>query len=168
MKKHFLVISIAILFIGELFSQNVVIDKDSATGKYSYSEVLKVDGKSAEQLYKNAKYWIVLNFKSAKDVIQLEDKENNKIICKGNFETGWMGKSGHVNNTMILEFKDNRYKITVTDFSYYSSGSGEVSFDGPMAFRKSLIKDSTKKLQDIIHSLNKKIKINESKSNDDW
>ena len=48
-----------------------------------YSEVVEVPGKTADQLYSSAREWFAITFKSAKDVIQMEDPTNKKIIGKG-------------------------------------------------------------------------------------
>src|SRR5258708_31294843 len=56
---------------------------DSETNKIMYTEVVKVDSSVTKDiLYSKAREWFAIAFKSSNVVIQLEDKENGKIIGK--------------------------------------------------------------------------------------
>ena len=56
---------------------------DTGTGKISYQSVVLVDSINKEKLFVAGMEWVALAFKSAQDVIQFEDKDAGKIICKG-------------------------------------------------------------------------------------
>lgn len=84
-----------------------------------YSGVLNVDSVSKMELYRRAKRYIVENYKSGKDVIQLDDplgyevigKGNYKVICHGAF--GWSMEI-YVEHTMKVSCKDGKYRYEIT------------------------------------------------------
>lgn len=47
-----------------------------------YSEIIEVPGKSTDQLYSSAREWFALNFKSATDVLKMDDPISGKLIGK--------------------------------------------------------------------------------------
>ena len=54
-------------------------------GKYEYTEVVQLDTTyKKDVLYKNSKLFFADAFKSAKDVLQYDDREEGKVIGKGN------------------------------------------------------------------------------------
>src|SRR5437868_3851017 len=52
-------------------------------GKIVYQGIVDIQGKQKLDLYRNAQQWFVDYFKSSKDVIQNQDKEDGFIIGKG-------------------------------------------------------------------------------------
>lgn len=58
-------------------------------GKVVYTGIIQVDSTDKSKLYNKVKKWFVEQYKSAKDVIQLDDKENGEVIGKGYFGTVW-------------------------------------------------------------------------------
>lgn len=89
-------------------------------GKIVYERIVDVPGLNKQDLYKNAKQWFVDYFKSSKDVIQNEDKEEGTIIGKGIipyvFHIKIMGnytKNDHL--TVQVSAKDNKYRIRIYD-----------------------------------------------------
>lgn len=103
-------------------------------GKVIYEGVETVDGVSKEELYRRAKSWLVNAYRSAKDVIQLDDKENFTIIGKGNLPTYWQvtfyaSQQVSLLHTITLQFKDGRYRYEITDLimDYYVAPSAYVS-----------------------------------------
>ncbi len=95
-----------------------------------YTEVIKLDSVSKEELYDRAKRFFVENYKSANDVIQLDDKENGEIVGKGvfkvNFNQGIAGiQPTSVYHTILIAVKDGRYKYEIKNLivRYYSKGS---------------------------------------------
>lgn len=96
-------------------------------GNVNYSGVVQVDSISKDttkkdELYKRAKRWFIDTYNSAKDVIQLDDKENGEIIAKGFFEVsrqvGFLLTTQTFNiwQTFKIQVKDGRYKYEITDF----------------------------------------------------
>jgi hypothetical protein len=106
---------------------------DTTSGKIAYTEVIKVPSKSKDEIYFNAKSAITKVFKSAKDVIQLDDKENGQLIVKGSFRTctgisgnDWGNCNHLVKFTLTIQVKDGRYKYTIGNFYHesYSKNQG--------------------------------------------
>jgi hypothetical protein len=104
-----------------------------------YSEVVEVSGKNADQLYASAKVWFAETFRSAQDVIQMDDQKSGTIIGKGILSTSNDLMVG-VNSEMVIRFvvkimvKDNRYKYDMYDFLVSQSQNGEpITKDVPMS-----------------------------------
>ncbi|HSW67478.1 MAG TPA: DUF4468 domain-containing protein [Bacteroidales bacterium] len=108
-----------------------------------YSEVVQMEGKTAQQLYTTAREWFAKTFVSANDVIQMEDPTSGKIIGKGSnhvVESYIVGKGitaifttidWYPNYTLKIEVKDGRYKYELTDIKIKSSsaaGTTEIPF----------------------------------------
>ena len=56
-----------------------------AEGQYEWAEVVQMDSSvKKDDLYRNAKLFFANEFKSAKDVIQYDDRGEGKVIGKGN------------------------------------------------------------------------------------
>ena len=98
-------------------------------GQYGYMEIINVDSINKDMLFKNAKTFLVDAFKSAKDVIQYEDKAEGKIMGKGNLsvignQNKIMGQSWERKITAYFSFeiscKDNKYKYRIYDLTFES------------------------------------------------
>lgn len=152
-------------------------------GKVTYAGVVQVDSVDKNQLYTRAKKWFVDTYKSAKDVIQLDDKENGEVIGKGFFKTMWQvtfisSQEVNVWHTIKISVKDNRfrYEITAFRFRYYVSPStytrGQDVDVALEDFGKSREKNSKKfyaqvdtEVKATIESIEKFMK---SKGQEDW
>ena len=93
------------------------------------SEVVEIPNKTADQLYSAAKEWFAIAFNSANDVIQLADPVGKKIIGKGikkvDFRVKGASSYFNVNFTLIVQFKDGRYKYDIQS-SEINSIAGET------------------------------------------
>lgn len=91
-------------------------------GKVEYTEVVKIDSTTQNLLFSSAQKWFVETFKNAKDVIQVENRENGEIIGKGTFhiQTNRFGYSaiglGVVRFQVQVDVKDGRYKYSFSNF----------------------------------------------------
>lgn len=156
-------------------------------GVITYTEVIQVEGVSQGDLYLKANDWIVKTFNSPKDVIQFNDKEAGKIICKT--ITGVdIGKG--LNRIQInpiyylisIETREGRYKITASDFIHvYNVGLLGSNVENQNNFEKYfLLKNPNKReldanmkaaqvVYDNIQALfdSAEIALTQSK-NDDW
>lgn len=86
-----------------------------------YSEVVSLtDSVKSELLFIRAKKSLTEIFKSAKDVIQMEDSNAGIIVAKGFISTGHNPyvRFPKVWFKLKIEIKDNRYKYTLTDVVY--------------------------------------------------
>lgn len=86
-----------------------------------YEGVINCEGKKAIEIQRTLREWVAINFKSAQDVVQMDDENSSTIIVKGAHDFNTQAASIVVANTLDftldLRFKDNRfkYKITITD-----------------------------------------------------
>ena len=139
--------------------------QNSDTGYYESQGVIELNELNKDEIFTGALEWIALKYNSANDVIQLKDKEAGKIIVKGNFSSSLFGKQGFLKHTLRLEFKDNRFRYTYTDFSYYSSGSGDMPFEGTMFSKKKIISTTQSQVENSIKDMTNFIK-NQGKDSD--
>ena len=91
-------------------------------GQYEWSEVIQVDTSlKKDDLYRNAKLFFANEFKSAKDVLQYDDRGEGKVVGKGNFfiedlQSAFMvmfTDKRTVNFTLEIYCKDGRYKYRI-------------------------------------------------------
>jgi hypothetical protein len=81
----------------------------------------KVDSvaKSKDELYTSSKMFIAQTWKSAKDVIQMDDKEGGVIIIKGkSIQERVFQLNNHVwvySYTITIQIKDGKYRISASD-----------------------------------------------------
>ncbi len=85
--------------------------------------IIECSGITADKLYSRMKYFVADNFKSAQNVIQLDDKDEHRLLCKGNirFEVKsmtWGMLDGVINFTLDLQAKDGKYRVTFRDFTH--------------------------------------------------
>lgn len=125
---------------------------------------------SKAQLYVNAKSFLVSAFKSSKDVIQMDDKEAGKIICKGymmpvaNVGLG-IKKENTVQFIATIDIKENKYRCVLSDFRYVDGGYNKpLESEAPSSGAKfwQRLKDATRTkaidfLAGMQTSMNKKI-----------
>jgi hypothetical protein len=75
------------------------------------------------ELYLRARQFVALNFNDAKSVIQMDDKDAGKIICKGVMDVyikGPMGKSSgnYIDFTINVDIKENKYRVILSNFNH--------------------------------------------------
>lgn len=86
-----------------------------AAGNIEYREVVEVPDTPADELYRRAKLWLAVAYRSAPDVTKLDDAAGGAIVAKGIFPVALPGVVPTVDtrHTLTLEFKDGRYRVTV-------------------------------------------------------
>lgn len=111
--------------------------------------IIECPGASADKIYKSMKYFVAENFVSAQNVIQLDDKEEHHLLCKGNirFEVKnltWRMLDGVINFTLDLQAKDGKYRVVFKNFTHENFDKkfgdswcmGLVCDDVPNGFKK--------------------------------
>lgn len=98
---------------------NSVVPLDN-TGRIQYLEVVEQEGVPAE-LFKRCVKWINTAYVNPTAVTKERNMTDKKIVIKHLFpiyngSVEQQNKSGHVLYTMTLQFRDNRYRIELTDF----------------------------------------------------
>lgn len=96
-------------------------------GTLVFTDVVSVDGLSDEQLHINAKQFFAEAFKSANDVIQMDDKEAGVIIGKGlsriSIVVMGQGNTFPMHYTIKIQSRDGRYKYTISNIYTHASAT---------------------------------------------
>ena len=75
-------------------------------GKVSYTNIVKVDSLSKDEIYNRAKHWLAYNY----DNIMLDNKD--ELICQGHIKIG----SASICQIITIKIKEGRYKYEITNF----------------------------------------------------
>lgn len=123
--KSFLIVFLLFIYSTSFSQPDLSLVFPMDNGKVVYSEVVKVDSTlTADQLFKNAKIWLIDAFKSAKDVIQTESQSDHLLVAKGfNNRSHNQIVNGKIWFTLKLETKDGRYRYSIYDLIYEYSGT---------------------------------------------
>ena len=101
--------------------------KVDENGRVYFEEVVDAETVTKNELYSRAKEWFFNTYKSAEDVLELEDKEAGKLIGKA-FNTIPIKTAFGISNTRMwytikLYFKEGRYKMVLSEIYYQSEPS---------------------------------------------
>lgn len=115
--------AILLLFINKTTAQQ--LPTDSTTGKITYTEIVPADSLSKNELYSKINEWFAKSYNSATDVIQLNSKEDGKIIGKGIFILTVIHRYNNINTPVTIKIpyilsiyiKDNKFKYELTSFN---------------------------------------------------
>ncbi len=159
-----------LLFINaSSFSQDKLLEilpvKDGAV---TYTEVVQTDSLNKETLYLRAKKWFVGTYKSANDVIQLDDKEGGEITGKGIFKIDYYTRNPSISHTVTISVKNGRYRYVVTGFSYADNQSQSFNvenFPKSWAGKKKLYNNINEEVIRLIASLKKQMS---ASNKEDW
>ena len=90
-----------------------------------YSEIVDMPGKTIDQLYSSAREWFALTFKSANDILKMDDPIAGKIIGNGStilvesYTAGWAKVAVdiffNVEFIITISLKENKYKAVISD-----------------------------------------------------
>lgn len=167
--KRAIYLLILITFSINSFSQDKLLDiLPLENGNVVYTEVVKVDSINKKELYNRAKKWVVLKYKSANDVIQLDEKEDGIIIGKGNFTIKYYKRKPTIEHTLQIETKDGRYKYTVSSFIYSDVQNDRFTVENfPKSWfgEKKLYQALDEKVKSIIADLKKSMEMD---LKEDW
>jgi hypothetical protein len=88
---------------------------------------------SKQELYLRARQFVALNFKDSKSVIQMDDKDAGRIICKGIMRiiingAGDVMDDNYVKFTMQIDVKDNKYRCIFNDFYHDGFANAHDNF----------------------------------------
>ncbi len=102
-------------------SNSGMIPLDTITKLITYKNTINEIGTKAE-LYNRAIEWINANYKNAADVTRVRDAVNGEIEGQHRIQLSFRNidsvlvKTGLVEYTFTLQFKDNKYRYTFTNF----------------------------------------------------
>lgn len=161
MNKSLLVI-FCIVFAQNLFCQNLKINDD---GIYEAQLILNIDSTSKDVLFSKALSWLAIDYRSANDVIQQQDKEIGKIIAKGIYlplGDGFAWQAIGVRHMLIIEVKDNKIRLTINPMTYTLKDVDYRTLNTSFAGKKKILELTEIKVQESLTSFSdymyKKIK----------
>ncbi len=111
---------VAKIIFAQTFS---TVKVDTTTGNIIFGETIPIDSANKSQLYSKAREWFTINFKSANAVLQMDDKEDGKLIGKAWQDitalTG-LGTKSKVKMwyTISIYVKDNKFKYSISNITY--------------------------------------------------
>jgi hypothetical protein len=110
-----------------------------------FSEVIEIPGKSAGQLYSEAREWFAKSFISENNPLLMDDLISGKIIAKGSIQISENNVEWYPNFTIKVSFKDGRYKAEIIDISI-TTGVSEFSNGITKPFKEYFDKKETYKM----------------------
>lgn len=141
-----------------------------ADSERTFERVVEAPGHTKEQIFNGTKIWIAENFKSAKAVLEFENKEDGTLIGNGIIPYPCSGLECVAKSdwkapfTMRVDIKDQKFRLTFSNLnlswpaSYNSTFGAQPAHDGPIASQSDLdaIKPELLKLGDqLLLSLGK-------------
>ncbi len=172
MKKIVIAFLPLIIFSISLFSQ---IPIDEETGLITYQEVVEEEG-SKQEYFNRAIGWINSFYKNPVDVTKTRDPQSGIIKGVHRFkiintdESGNTSDAGVVQYEFVLQFKDGRYRYTLSDFVLRQASKipAEKWLNKSDSQSKSYLKQLDKFAQDWVESLKEGMKPKVEKNDDEW
>jgi len=165
------------LFSPQLMAQdlNSKYPVDEETGLITYKEVVQEEG-NKEDYFNRAIGWINEFYKNPVDVTKVRDPQSgiikglHRFKIKDTNEEGLQTDAGVVQYRFLLEFKEGRYRYTLTEFVLRQSSKipTEKWLDENNPQSKSYLKQLDKFVQTWIISLKEGMKPKVEKNDDDW
>ncbi len=138
--------------------------------------VVEAKGSSKDIIYESTKMWIAENFRSAKAVLEYENKEAGKLIGNGSIKYPCSGFDCMAKNdwrvlfTMRVDVKDDKFRLTFTNLRLkwppsYNGLSAQPGYEGPIATQGALndVKPVLLKMGDDMVSF-----LGSSENSSDW
>jgi len=93
--------------------------------KVTYTNIIKVDSVSKDEIYNRAKHWLAYNY----DNFKIDNKD--ELISRGHIQVGY----AQIWQTITIKIKDGRYKYEITNFQvimHNVSDGSSVEVDAPL------------------------------------
>ena len=117
----------------------------------TYQGVVTVDGKTKDEIYAKVKAWLATSLNSANSAVQLDDKENGKIITNLSFKSGfsYMGiyATETIKTKLTIDLQDNRFRYTYLVVDVVNGGGNSdmnIMLNKPKQKGVSVIKEDVK------------------------
>ncbi|MDB5283410.1 MAG: hypothetical protein JWO06_2485 [Bacteroidota bacterium] len=140
------------------FSQNY-LPYDTASGKIAYKAIIKIDSLNTRRNYQEAVTWLehyvdtVKSSGNSELYIQKKDEDSAKIVSAGKFQVpyadSWDKKPLWVYYNLIIEAKNGRSRIKITDLQYDDPAGSKAAAKKPVTFEDTYygLKDKPKNVQ---------------------
>jgi hypothetical protein len=160
MKKITILLILLFLFIGCAGMQQIT------ETERTFERIVSVSGHKSSEIYDSTKIWIAENFKSAKSVIEYDNKDAGTIIGNGAINYPCKGlecvakSDWKVLFTMRVDTKDDKFRLTFSNLkltwppSYNSTFGAQSGHEGPVSTKADLdaIKPALLKFGDEIRA----------------
>jgi hypothetical protein len=164
--RNYIILIFSVLIFENLFAQD-----------WS-DKFIKVDSVNftKSEIYDKAKLSIAEIFNSPKTVVQFDDKDSGKILIKAAFETqdvkngfGSVVGSNFIDYTLLIEIKDYKYRITISDHNHkkigrfdgekppHPSGFGKIKDKQWTKYKVECAENAEKIMSNLIAVINKKV-----------
>lgn len=157
MKKLLFILMLALPMLCQ--AQSLQLPIDTALKAVVFTNVVETKG-SKTDLYKKGVEFMATAFNSSKDVVQIKDEAEGKII--GKFKIQMQGSSlSFVMVKISLYFKDNKYKYVFDDFLFEGvNGNWDLYSEiSPWRISKQSQKYIVNRVNDEINDLIKTLKV---------
>jgi hypothetical protein len=161
------------------------IPRDTISSLYNYEGVVTADSITKQQLYTNAKNWILKTLKSNDNIVNLDDKEYNSITGSGTIlledrigNAGVTYSNTKLNFKITIQFKEGKYKYSFVNFTYSAekrlgnyNGTVVVPLEGLDIGKKAtalVLKDVSMKMKILVESLIAANSKASQKAKDNW
>lgn len=152
---------------------------DEKTQLVTYTDVIQVPGIVTDSLYNVAMAWMKTFYVSPSQAIKSQSKEEGIIEIKHQFQItrtdkGQEIKSGQINYYLTLQFRDGRFKYTVTKVNVQgNSYFGIEKWINEEQFKKDetvigYLIQIDKFMQDLVLSLETEVKPVEAPKEEEW
>lgn len=172
-----LIVSVIAFFAVSIGAASAATPAQLAEVQKPIEQVFEAPGHTKDEIYNAAKIWIAESFRSAKAVIEYDNKDEGTIIgnglipypCKGAFDC--LSKSDwKVRFTVRIDTKDDKFRLTFSNMNLtwpaaYRSGIATPAHDGPIYSKKDRDKIGTALLA---FGPQLAASIGQVKTNDDW
>lgn len=118
--------------------------------------VIDVPNNSKDEIFTKLNKWIALNYRSANDVLQLNDKESGVIIVRGIYSNGsWVD----VLHTLQMDVKENKVRIKIGSMYCNYGRSEEYTMKKVISTRSFFSKRQTQQFKQLmINKINTTVK----------
>ena len=172
-----LIVSVIAFFAVAIGAASAATPAQLAEVQKPIEQVFEAPGHTKDEIYNAAKIWIAESFRSAKAVIEYDNKDEGTIIgnglipypCKGAFDC--LGKPDwKVRFTVRIDTKDDKFRLTFSNMNLtwpaaYRSGIATPAHDGPIYSKK-----DRDKIGAALLAFGPQLtaSIGQAKTNDDW
>ncbi|MGB5024739.1 MAG: DUF4468 domain-containing protein [Saprospiraceae bacterium] len=131
MKKTLLILILivscyAVLAQESKWPDSLNITLPTKDGNIYYEQIVNVDSVDKNQLFNAARIWFSNTFKSAKSVLDLDDRNTGRLIGNGNltYSTSLQKVYGERRASFKIDItlKDGKYRVIISDIEDISTG----------------------------------------------
>lgn len=154
---------------------------DVDTKLISYADVVDIDSTTQQILYTRALAWAHSYYVNPKDVLREKNSAEGKIVIKARYriyttpdKEGTKVQSGDVIYTMTIDFKENKYRYNITDFTWKKRSAYPIErwmddeADTFQPVYAAYLEQTNELMKELIASFTTRMATVEKVKDDDW